>query len=97
MFLSNAALLKEAGVDEKVDLSNDGFTCTACYGIVGKCTYDIEKEGMKILSMCAFSDENSNPKIRTLISSKMNNGIAIFNEEETREFLEKLRKSYAPR
>jgi hypothetical protein len=100
MFLSNATLLKEAGVDEKVVLGNDGFTCAACHGIVGKCAYDIGKEEMKILSMNAFSDENNNKttynnlKIWSLVSPRMNNGVAIFNEKETREFLEKLRKSY---
>ncbi|MDR1333886.1 MAG: hypothetical protein LBJ71_01560 [Holosporaceae bacterium] len=95
MFLSNATLLEEAGVDEEAVFGDDGFTCAACYGIVGNCVYDIEKEEMKILSLNAFSDENKNQKIRTLISSRMNNGIAIFNEKETQEFLKKLRKSYA--
>jgi hypothetical protein len=50
--------------------------------------------------MNAFSDENNNRttynnlKIWSLVSPRMNNGVAIFNEKETREFLEKLRKSY---
>jgi hypothetical protein len=94
MFLSNATLLKEAGVDEKVVLGDDGFTCAAGYGIVGKCVYDIEREEMKILSMTVFCDENKNPKILSLIRKKMRNGTAIFNEKETQEFLEKLRKIY---
>jgi hypothetical protein len=96
MYLSNATLLKEAGLDEKTVL-NDGFTCCACYGIVGKCVYNIEEEKMKILSIIAFPDssENKNPKIGSLIQSKIHNGIAIFSKKETREFLEKLREMYA--
>jgi hypothetical protein len=94
MYLSNATLLKEAGLDEKIVQSDDGFTCAACYGIVGKCVYDIMKERMKILAMTVFSDDNKNFKIRSLIQSKMNNGIAVFNEIETREFLRRLREMY---
>jgi hypothetical protein len=87
-------LLKEAGLDEKIVQSDDSFTCCACYGIVGKCVYDIVEERMKILAMTVFSDDNKNFKIRSLIQLKMNNGIAVFNEKETREFLKKLRKMY---
>jgi hypothetical protein len=94
MNLSNATLLKEVGLDEKTASGDDGFTCYACYGIVGRCVYDIEKEKMKILSMIAFSTDNKNPKIQSLIREKMHNGIAIFSEKETREFFEKLRKMY---
>ncbi|MDR1551801.1 MAG: hypothetical protein LBS14_03950 [Holosporaceae bacterium] len=94
MNLSNATLLSEAGLDEKIVQSDEGFTCAACYGIVGKCVYDIKEEKMKVLSITAFSNENRNSKIRSLIQPKMNNGIAIFNEEETLEFLQKLRKMY---
>jgi hypothetical protein len=100
MHLSNATLLKAAGLDEKIFSGNDGFTCCACYEIVGKCVYDIEKEKMEILSMIAFSDENQNSnsipsqnsKIKSLLQSKMHSGSAIFNEKETKEFLKKLRK-----
>jgi CobQ-like glutamine amidotransferase family enzyme len=92
--LSNATLLKESGLDEKTASGNDGFTCCACYEIVGKCVYDIEKEKMKILSMIAFSGDNKNAKIQSLIQEKMHDGIAIFSERETHEFLEKLRKMY---
>jgi hypothetical protein len=95
MHLSNATLLKEAGLDEKTILGDDGFTCCACYGIVGKCVYDIEKEKMKILSMIAFSGDNKNAKIQSLIREKMHNGIAIFSEKETQKFLERLRKMYS--
>lgn len=94
MHLSNAALLKEAGLDEKIIQSDDGFTCYACYGIVGKCIYDIVEEKMKILSITAFSNENKNSKIQSLIQPKMNNGMAIFNEMEAREFFKKLREMY---
>ncbi|MDR2067472.1 MAG: hypothetical protein LBP41_00585 [Holosporaceae bacterium] len=94
MNLSNASLLKEAGLDKKIIESNDGFTCCACYGIVGKCVYDIAEEEMKILSLTAFSSYNGNAKIQSLIQSKMSNGMAIFNEEETLDFLEKLRTIY---
>jgi hypothetical protein len=98
-YLSNATLLKEAGLDEKIVSGDGGFTCCACYGIVGRCVYDIEKEKMKILSLTAFSDstENKNPKIRSLIQEKIHNGIAIFSEKETREFLERLGALYAPK
>ncbi|MDR3155884.1 MAG: hypothetical protein LBT90_02150 [Holosporaceae bacterium] len=95
MYLSNATLLKESGLDEKIVSGDDGSTCCTCYGIVGKCVYNIEEGKMKILSMTSFSDKNKNSKITSLIKAKAHNGIAIFSEKETQEFLKKLRELYA--
>jgi len=95
MHLSNDTLLKEAGLDEKTVPLNE-LGCYQCYGIVGKCVYDIGKEKIKVLSMIAFSDDNQNTKIQLQIREKMHSGIAIFSEKETQTFLERLRKMYSP-
>jgi hypothetical protein len=91
--VSNYTLLKQAGIDEKI-VDSEGFTPATGYEIVGKCVYDIEKDEKKVLSITAFSSQNKNEKINSLIVPKMYKGVAIFDENETKEFFVNLRKLY---
>jgi ankyrin repeat protein len=92
--IPNNVLLKHANLSENIIREySEGNTCPACYGIVGKYVYDIDDDSTKILSINILSAENQNSQIKSLILQVTNNGSAMLDEDQTQEFLEKLRQT----
>ncbi|MDR0695455.1 MAG: hypothetical protein LBF56_01625 [Holosporales bacterium] len=93
--LSDSQLLIEAGIDGKKAFAEDETPSTG-NGICGKCMYDLSQRKGKILSIIAVHGENGNKRIKALIAPKMHEGIKIFDEEETEEILQALKKEFSP-